>query len=82
MNTVFNNHHLSSIQVQDTMRVLQRHFSREISRCDPEAPYIKEFLNSLNAIVHSVVCKTVKRDGISIPRLPCWLGRPFFSGLG
>ncbi|KAK8386997.1 hypothetical protein O3P69_017976 [Scylla paramamosain] len=42
-------------QVQDTMRVLQRHFSKEISRCDPEAPYIKEFLSSLSAIVHSVV---------------------------
>lgn len=40
------------------MRVLQRHFSREISRCDPEAPYIKEFLSSLSAIVHSVVRKT------------------------
>lgn len=36
------------------MRVLQRHFSKEISRCDPEAPYIKEFLSSLSAIVHSV----------------------------
>lgn len=42
-------------QVQDTMRVLQRHFSKEISRCDPEAPYIKEFLSSLSAIVHSGV---------------------------
>ncbi|XP_063606575.1 integrator complex subunit 1-like isoform X2 [Penaeus indicus] len=40
-------------QVQDTMRVLQRHFSREISRQDPEGPYINEFLNSLTAIVQS-----------------------------
>ncbi|MPC37822.1 Integrator complex subunit 1 [Portunus trituberculatus] len=46
---------VTPLKVQDTMRVLQRHFSKEISRCDPEAPYIKEFLSSLSAIVHSVV---------------------------
>lgn len=40
-------------QVQDTMRVLQRHFSREISQQDPEGPYINEFLSSLTAIVQS-----------------------------
>lgn len=40
-------------QVQDTMRVLQRHFTREISRQDPESPYISEFLSSLTAIVQS-----------------------------
>ncbi|KAK7079233.1 Integrator complex subunit 1 [Halocaridina rubra] len=40
-------------QVQDTMRVLQRHFSREISHGEEEGPYINEFLNSLTAILHS-----------------------------
>lgn len=40
-------------QVQDTVRVLQRHFSKDISGKDPERPYINEFLNSLSAIIHS-----------------------------
>ncbi|KAG7167447.1 Integrator complex subunit 1-like [Homarus americanus] len=44
---------VTPLKVQDTMRVLQRHFSREISRQDPEGPYINEFLSSLNAIMHS-----------------------------
>ncbi|KAK3862242.1 hypothetical protein Pcinc_031873 [Petrolisthes cinctipes] len=41
-------------QVQDTMRVLQRHFTQEINGQDPEAPYIYEFITGFRAILQSL----------------------------
>ncbi|CAL4082032.1 unnamed protein product, partial [Meganyctiphanes norvegica] len=51
-------------RVQDTVRVLQRHFSKEISGKDPERPYINEFLNSLSAIIHSQQHETPFLNGL------------------